>query len=144
MKKKFTNWYANQITQAMDKGQEPEQIEIPLKLSIVKQLHAKWLIEMYNEMTSAAGKQVCLKGWQVAGIKDAVTQSLSSLASLDPFTDINPMFEAESNVQIINPSGLSAASKYVCEYERRSEAKTKVTKKNGLKKIEIFLTFLDG
>ena len=65
MMKKFTNWYRDQVTQAMDKGQELEQIEIPLKLSIVKPLHAKWLIEMYNEMTSADGKQVCLKGWQV-------------------------------------------------------------------------------
>ena len=43
----------------MDKGQELEQIEIPLKLSIVKQwLIAQWLIEIYNEMTSADGKQV--------------------------------------------------------------------------------------
>ena len=61
----------------MEKGQELEQIEIPLKLLLVKPLHAKWLIEMYNEMTSADGKQVCLKGWQVAGTKDAVTQGCS-------------------------------------------------------------------
>ena len=61
----------------MEKGQELEQIEIPLKLLLVKPLHAKWLIEMYNEMTSADGKKVCLKGWQVAGIKDAVTQGCS-------------------------------------------------------------------
>ena len=66
-------------------------------------------------MTSADGKQVCLKGWQVAGIKETVTQGLSSLASLDPFSDIDPMFEEESNAQTVNPSGLSAASKYVCE-----------------------------
>ena len=46
MKKKFTNWYVDRITQVMDKGQELEQIEIPLKLSIVRPLHAKWLIEI--------------------------------------------------------------------------------------------------
>ena len=106
----------------MDKGQELEQIEIPLKLSIVKPLHAKWLIEIYNKMTSADGKQVCLKGWQVVGIKDAGTQGLSSLVSLDPFNDINPMFEVESNVQTVNPSGFSAASKYVCEYGSEDES----------------------
>ena len=69
---------------------------------------------MYNEMTSADGNQVCLKGWQVAGIKDTVTQGLSSLASLNPLNDINPMFQEESNVQTINPSGLSA--KCTCEH----------------------------
>ena len=66
-------------------------------------------------MTSADGKQVRLKGWQVAGIKETVTQGLSSLASLNPFSDIDPMFEEESNAQTLNSSGLSAASKYVCE-----------------------------
>ena len=65
---------------------------------------------------------MCLKGWQVAGIKDAVTQGLSSLASLNLLNDINPMFEEESNVQTVNPSGLSAVSIYVCEY--RSEDKS--------------------
>ena len=102
----------------MNKGQELEQIEIPLKLSIVKPLRAKWLIEIYNEITSADGKQVCLKGWQVVGIKDAGTRGLSSLASLDPFNDIDPMFEEESNVQTVNPS---AASQYVCEYGSEDE-----------------------
>ena len=63
-----------------------------------------------------------LKGWQVAGIKDAVTQGLSSSASLDPFTDIDPMFEEESNVQTVKPSGSSAASKYVFEYGSEDES----------------------
>ena len=68
------------------------------------------------------GLQVCLKGWLVAGIKDAVTQGLSSLAGLDPFNDIDPMFEEESNVKTVNPSGLSAASKYVYEYGSEDES----------------------
>ena len=72
---------------------------------------------MYIKMTSADGKQVCFKGWQVAGIKDSFTQGLSSLASLNPFNDIDPMFEEESNVQTVNPSGLSAAWKYGSEEE---------------------------
>ena len=73
-------------------------------------------------MTSADGKQLCLKGCQVASLKDAVTQGLSSLASLDPFNDIDLMFEEESITQTVNPSGLSAASKYVCEYGREDES----------------------
>ena len=59
---------------------------------------------------------MCLKGWQVAVIKYTVIQDLSSLASLDRFNVIDTMFEVESNVQTVNPSGLSAASKCVCGY----------------------------
>ena len=73
-------------------------------------------------MTLADGKQVYLKGLQVTGIKDAVTQGLSSLAGLDLFNDIDPMFEEESNVPNVNPSGLSAASKYVWEYGSEDES----------------------
>ena len=32
------------------------------------------------------------------------------------------MFEEQSNVQTVNPSGLSAASKYICEYKSEDES----------------------
>ena len=57
MKRKFTDWYASQITLAMEEGKELETIEVPLKLSNIKPLHAKRLIEMYNEMASNEGKK---------------------------------------------------------------------------------------
>ena len=48
IKRKFTDWYASQITLAMGEGKELETIEVPLKLSNIKPLHAKRLTEMYN------------------------------------------------------------------------------------------------
>ena len=72
MKKKITDWYASQITLAMEEGEELETIEVPLKLSNIKLLHVKWLMEMYNKMTSDKGRKVCLKGWEVSRIKAAV------------------------------------------------------------------------
>ena len=65
---------------------------------------------------------MCLKGWQVAVIKYTVIRDLSSLASLDWFNVIDTMFEVESNVQTVNPSGLSAASKCVCGYGSEDES----------------------
>ena len=41
MKKKFSDWYAAQITHAMDDGRELDSIDLELKLSIIKPLHAK-------------------------------------------------------------------------------------------------------
>ena len=48
MKRKFTNWYASQITLAIKEGKELEAIEVSLKLFNIKLLHAKRLTEMYN------------------------------------------------------------------------------------------------
>ena len=46
---------------------------------------------MYDNMTSTAGKAVCLKGWEVTGILGAVKKGLKELAHIDPFNDIDPL-----------------------------------------------------
>ena len=46
MKREFTDWYASQIILPMEEGKELETIEVPLKLSNIKPLHAKWMIEI--------------------------------------------------------------------------------------------------
>ena len=63
MKKKFTLWYADQVQRAMDgnRFKSMEEIDIDLKLSVLKPLHARWLIELFDYMTSPAGKAVSLK-----------------------------------------------------------------------------------
>ena len=93
MKKKFTLWYADQVQRVMDgnRFKSMEEIDIDLKLSVLKPLHASWLIELFNYMTLPAGKAVSLKGCEVAGITDAVKKRTSGLPSLDPFHDIDPL-----------------------------------------------------
>ena len=54
-------------------------------------MHAKWLIDICNYMTSQDGQAVSLKGWKVAGTAEAVQKDLNGLSSLDPFRDIDPL-----------------------------------------------------
>ena len=61
MKKKFTLWYSEQVIRVLDDGKDMKDVNISLKLSIIKPLHTKWLIEMYNHMTSSEGKDVFFK-----------------------------------------------------------------------------------
>ena len=105
----------------MEEGKELETTGFPLKLSNIKRLYAKWLIEMYNVMTSDKGRKVCLKGWEVSGIKTAVDYGLSKLPCLDPFSDIDPMVENDSDIQTINARVISEVSKYVSECECNEE-----------------------
>ena len=42
------------------------------------------MMEVYNEMTLAEGKEVCLKGWEVSRIKGAVDLGVNKLLNLDP------------------------------------------------------------
>ena len=50
------------------RSQDLESITIDFKLSTVKLLHTKWVMEAYNHMTSSIGKDICLKGWKKRGI----------------------------------------------------------------------------
>ena len=62
-----------------------------MNLSILKPLQADWIIKLYNKMTSLSGKNVILKGWEKAGIKDGIEMGTAGLPSLDPFGEVDPL-----------------------------------------------------
>ena len=57
MRKKFVTWYAEEIKKQMDAGVSAESIVVNLKLTSLKALHANWLIELYNVLTTADGRE---------------------------------------------------------------------------------------
>ena len=97
------------------KEKEIDEIEVPLKLSIVKPLHAKWFIEMYNHMANEEGRKVCLKGWQVAGIQGAVEKGSAGLPNLDPFKEIDPITESliDRESRAVSITKIHKSSKYI-------------------------------
>lgn len=48
----FADWYAEQIRAGLDKYLELESIEAKLTLTIMKLLHARWLIGLLNIMAT--------------------------------------------------------------------------------------------
>ena len=96
MKKDFMLWYSDQLIRALDEGKDIKDVNISLKLLIIKPLHAKSLIEIYNHMTSSEERDFCLKGWKVAGNLDATEKGLDGLQNLDPFHDIDPLATSDS------------------------------------------------
>ena len=114
IKKEFSGWYAVQITHAMDDSRELGSIDVELKLSMIKPLHAKWMMEVQNEMTSAEGKKVSLKGWEVSCIKSTVELYVTKLLSLDPFDDIDPVLEeAFNDMSVIDSSSILRGVSYI-------------------------------
>ena len=99
LKKLFTEWFAKQITDGVNSGKDPGSIEVPLQLSILKRLQAKWIIKLYDEMTSS-GKEVILKGWERAGITDGIEMGSSKLPTLDPFHELDPLVRNEEEYDI--------------------------------------------
>jgi len=98
MRNLFTEWYSKQIEKELSLNKEIEDINVQLKLTTIKPLHASWLLQFYNHITSSDGREVVLNGWKASGIYDAVRMGSASLDSLDPFQDISPLPETNSVV----------------------------------------------
>ena len=75
----------------MPLGKKIEDVNILFRLTSLKPLHAKWLLEFYNHITSETGAEIILNGWKAAGIYDTLKMGAAALPSLDPSQDISPL-----------------------------------------------------
>ena len=64
----------------------------------MKPMHAKWLIDLYNEFTSAKGQEIVINGWKASVIYEAVEMGSTEMQPLDPFAEIDPIHNTMSNV----------------------------------------------
>ena len=80
----------------MAQGVPLEEIDINFQLTRMKPLHAQWMIELYNELSTAHGKDIIIKGWKQSGIFDAINLGSAGLPSLDPFQDVDLLDSLDS------------------------------------------------
>ena len=93
-KRMFSTWLSRQISLGLENGVELDDIEVDCRLSVLKPLHAKGLVELYNHMPTDEGKEVVANGWKKADIFDTIKFGSSGLPSLDAFADICPLIES--------------------------------------------------
>ena len=97
MKGMFAEWYRKQVEEALSHGKKVEDIEIKFYLTVIKPLHAKWLMQFFNHITSEKGSEIIINGWKRSGIYDAVKNGSSSLPSIVPFNEIAPLVVTEKS-----------------------------------------------
>ena len=107
MKNGFAKWYMQQVNNALRVETKLKDINIGFRLSVIKPLHTKWPLEYYNHMSSEAGTEVIVKGFNLAGIYDAIRSGKSSLQIIDPFNDIAPLPDSLSEGNTDNFAQLS-------------------------------------
>ena len=88
MKDQFTSWYSAQIQSQLDLGVVLDDVDVDLRLSVLKPIHATWIVSMYNHLSSSEGRQSIAKGWKKAGVTDVVSGS-KKLPPEDPFEDLD-------------------------------------------------------
>ena len=61
------------VQHKLENGESLEDIEVDLRLTAIKPLHAQWVVGMYNFFTSSKGTRIIGKGWKKAGISGVIT-----------------------------------------------------------------------
>ena len=49
---KFTAWFQEQLNIALERGDDRNEIEISYHLSVLKPFYARWIVDLYNHMTT--------------------------------------------------------------------------------------------
>ena len=83
LKDKFGNWYAKEVTRQLDDGTGVYSVDVKLPLSVLKPIHARWLISLYDYLRNQT--ELIKKGFEQAGINDAIDLELEKE---DPFEDL--------------------------------------------------------
>ena len=83
-KGKFECWYAQQITNQLEGRSSVYDVQVPLKLSVIKPIHSKWLLDLYDHLRISS--DIIIKGFPIAGAKNALVMELPLE---DPFADVD-------------------------------------------------------
>ena len=69
-----------EMKKQLGEGTEVYEIDNPLKLSILKPIHGRWLLGLYDYLRN--NKKTITNGFESAGVTEAVTQELPDEARL--------------------------------------------------------------
>lgn len=68
MKQEFSRWYANEVQEAMRQGVSVSDIKIDLRASLMKPLHANWLISTISTLSQSDKPNSIRKSFETVGI----------------------------------------------------------------------------
>ena len=66
LKRQFTHWYAGEIEKGLREGKEVEDVKVDFRLSAIKPIHAKWLMDVHAIMNEKS--DLILDGFRKSGI----------------------------------------------------------------------------
>ena len=53
----FTAWYSAEVQKQIESGNSTDEIEVILRLSVLKPSQATWLVSLYSHLTGSVGKR---------------------------------------------------------------------------------------
>ena len=108
-KHNFLNYLQEELKKALEDGEDLDNIEIQYQLSVLKSIHDRQLVNLYNYMATEKGKQKIMNGWQHSEILDTIQLGTQNLPLLDLSHDISLMSNDVTTFPETNRFGLDPA-----------------------------------
>ena len=84
---KYNFWLTNEVPQQFRAGKTAGNVKVCLKLSVIKPLHAKWIVDLYNTLKD--DKEMAINGFRSAGITEAIENSKYMVEKVEnPFEEV--------------------------------------------------------
>ena len=80
LRKSAQTWYSKQIQQQILSGKHPHEIKVDMRISVIKPLHAKWIVQFYDYIRGHP--EIVINGWKKSIIPEVLSQQN---VNLDPF-----------------------------------------------------------
>ena len=93
----FSKCFAETLRKELDAGKSLDEISIKFKVTTMKSFHAKWAIDVFNQLSSFEEKKLILAGWNALGILNALESGLAGFSSsfIDLYYEIDPFDQEE-------------------------------------------------
>ena len=83
---KYYDWFADQVLTQLQNGKDPPDVTILSKLSDLKPIHARWIVDCCNHVIKE--KEMIVRGLNSAGISEAVQNAKDIHENIeDPFRE---------------------------------------------------------
>ena len=118
LKRKFIEWYSGQVKSQLEKNISIEDIQVGLQLTKLKPIHAGWLVEFYNHMTTTKGKDIIDGGGKLPeSLMLLSSVQKRKMPSINPFRDVDPVLGDDDRQVDDNSHLLAVCDVTVEEFE---------------------------
>ena len=93
LRSKFSEWYAHEVSKQLEAGKQVEEVQVEMRMSVMKELSSRWFISAYDHIRS--NPDIVKNGFKKAGITEALEKDLpeadldldlQDLSENDPFS----------------------------------------------------------
>ena len=83
LKSNSSEWYSKEIAKALDKEQDIHEVNVDATLTVMKPIHAQWIIGLYDRLSSDV--ELTKKSFKEAGINLAIEEEIEPVDPLHIF-----------------------------------------------------------